>query len=68
MYNEACEDISKITYDDRISHKPQNVLLFAASTQCVTCRPTLHLADNLIPLKTKPNMRVMQARASQRIH
>jgi len=27
MYNETCEDICKITYDDRISHKLQNVLL-----------------------------------------
>jgi len=67
MYNEACEDICKISYVDRISHKLQNVLLFVASTHCVPC----HRADKFMPLKTKPNMRVMQgvsARTSHRIY
>jgi len=56
MYNEACEDICKISYEDRISHKLQNVLIFVASTHCVTC----HRVDKFMSLETKPNMRVMQ--------
>ena len=68
MYNEACEDIRKITYGDRISHKLQNVLLFVASTQCVTCQPTLHLADKLLSLKTKPNTSVMQGVSASTSH